>query len=44
VAKRPAQSQGALSRQVENDEIAAFVWTLSPAHMCDQRQISNDRD
>jgi hypothetical protein len=44
VAKRPAQSQVALSRQVENDEIAAFIRAQSPRAGAGRRQISNDRE
>jgi hypothetical protein len=34
MAERPARSQVALSRQVENDRIAAFICALSPARTC----------
>jgi hypothetical protein len=44
MAERPARSQVALSRQVENDRIAAFICALSPRVRAARRQISNDRE
>jgi len=44
MANRPAHLLVALSRQIEKDGIAAFVWTPPPHLRATRPQISNDRE